>query len=148
MQLWRISNHADLSGTGGLRYSARWHTKGRPIIYAAEHPAGALSEFLVYIDLEDFPKTFQLITLEVEDSAQAPGVAPHQLPAGWISDTGASRAIGDDWLERGTSLLFRVPSVLVPGAYNILINPNHQDMDKVRIVKIETVPLDGRLARR
>lgn len=149
MRLWRISNHADLSGTGGLRFSARWHTRGRPIVYAAEHPAGALSEFLVHIDLEDFPESFQLITIDIDDAVPTPTIEPHRLPASWINDATISRKLGDTWLAAASSsLLLRVPSVIVPDTWNVLINPGHPDAGKMRIVKTEKVPLDRRLARR
>ena len=147
MKLWRISNYSDLSGAGGLRYSARWHTKGRPVIYAAEHPASALSEFLVHIDLEDMPNSFQLVTIELDDDIEAIKLEPDQLPKGWITDTRISRAVGDEWLKFGTSLLLRIPSVIIPDAYNILINPSHSDMNKLNVTKVERVPLDYRLGR-
>lgn len=148
MLLWRISNYADLSGAGGLRHSARWHTKGRPIVYTAEHPAGALSEFLVHLDWADIPKMFQLVTVDVDDSVTAEHIEPRRLPKGWTAEIGISRTIGDEWLARCSSLLLRVPSVLVPGAFNMLINPSHPDAHKMRIAKSEKVPLDRRLARR
>ena len=147
MKLWRISNYNDLSGAGGLRYSARWHTKGRPIIYASEHPAGAFSEFLVHIDLEDIPDSFQLITIEIDENTTAPDLEPDQLPRGWMTNTKTSRAAGDNWLKGGTSLLLRVPSVIIPDAYNMLINPSHPDADKMRITKSEKVPLDPRFGQ-
>ena len=144
MRLWRISNHADLSGMGGFRFSARWHSKGRPILYAADHPAGALAEFLVHVDLADMPSTFQMITIDIEAAAPAIGVDPESLPADWANNHAVTRAIGDAWLKSGDSLLLRVPSVLVPAAFNMLINPAHPDAAGMRIVKSEKVPLDPR----
>ncbi len=35
MVIWRIGNHADLSGTGGMRSSGRWHHRGAPVVYLA-----------------------------------------------------------------------------------------------------------------
>ena len=50
MELWRISNYADLSGAGdGLLAAGRWHTRGRRIVYLADHPASALLEMLVHM---------------------------------------------------------------------------------------------------
>ena len=37
MRLWRISNHASLSGEGGLHASGRWHTRGRRVVYTGKH---------------------------------------------------------------------------------------------------------------
>lgn len=147
MRLWRISNYADLSGRGGFVFSARWHTKGREIIYAAEHSAGALSEFLVHTNLEDIPASFQLITIEIDDGLKIETILPRQLPSGWAENTAITRAIGNKWLIGNSSLLLRVPSVIVPDAYNMLINPNHADASKMRFVKSEHVPLDSRLGR-
>ena len=69
MRLWRISNHADLSGEGGRRVGGRWHERGRPVVYLSEHPALALLENLVHleIDPEDLPSGYQLLTVDVPD---------------------------------------------------------------------------------
>ena len=68
MRIWRISNHADLSGTGGLRASGRWHSRGRPIVYCGEHPAAVLLEALVHLEVslpEELPDSYQLLEIEV-----------------------------------------------------------------------------------
>lgn len=148
MRLWRISNYPDLSGMGGVRFAARWHSKGRPILYTAEHPAGALAEFLAHLDLEDIPEHFQLLTIEAPDEMLAPRLAPDRLPGDWATNLPATRAIGDTWLREGESLLLRVPSVLVPQACNVLVNPMHPDAALMKLASIKKVPLDRRLIRR
>ena len=62
LELWRISNHNSLSGVGGLRYGARWHTSGSRIVYLAETPAGALIEIFVHLELKesDLPRCYSL----------------------------------------------------------------------------------------
>lgn len=148
MRLWRISNYADLSGMGGMRFSARWHSKGRPILYTAEHPAGALAEFLVHVDLDDMPEHFQLLTIDVEGTAEPASLKPEDLRAGWTGNSSVTRQAGDGWLKQGQSLLLRVPSALVPGAFNMLINPQHPDAAMMGIVSAAKVPLDPRFGRR
>lgn len=148
MRLWRISNYADLSGMGGVRFPARWHHKGHPILYAAEHPAGALAEFLVHLDLEDLPDRFQLLTLELPDGTPCPDIGGAALPEDWANNPMATRAIGSRWLKARDSLLLRVPSVLVPDAFNVLVNPQHPDAGTLKLVKTERVPLDSRFIRR
>ena len=148
MKLWRISNYADLSGMGGVRFPARWHSKGRPILYTAEHPAGTLTEFLAHMDIEDIPENFQLLTIEAPEETPLPIVPVEQLPEGWTANLAATRAVGDAWLRDGKSLLLRVPSVLVPQAFNVLINPMRADAPSLKIISAEKVPLDSRFARR
>jgi RES domain-containing protein len=140
--LWRISAFASLDGTGGLKYSARWHTAGRPVVYTADHPASALCEMLVHVDRGDLPDSFQLLKVAAPAGLAAERVSP---PGGWLRDTAASRRLGDRWLERNSSLLLRVPSAIVPDAWNYLINPTHGDFAKLRIESASRVPLDERL---
>ena len=145
MKLWRISDFANLSGQGGLLYSARGHSAGRPIVYCADHPAGALAEHLVHINWNLLPDRFQLLTLEVDDNINPEQLDAESLAPGWRGNLAVTRAAGDGWLATNSSLLLRVPSVILPDVYNVLINPLHPDMLKIRIAKTESVPLDGRL---
>lgn len=144
MQLWRVSNFADLSGNGGVMFPARWHNAGRPILYAAESPAGALLEILVHVDREDVPDDFQLIEMEVDDAASVEALEQTELPPNWRDDLMATRAIGDEWLSQGRSLVLRVPSILAPRTWNALLNPQHRDAPRMRIIGTERFPFDGR----
>ena len=69
MNLWRISNHVTLSGEGGMRASARWHSRGRPIVYLAESPAGAMLETLVHLQgrRDRLPRTYTLLAIVAPD---------------------------------------------------------------------------------
>jgi RES domain-containing protein len=140
--LWRISNYADLSGTGGLLFSGRWHAKGRPIVYLVESPAGALVEMLVHMDRDDLPDGFQLLGVDIGDLTPA---AISGLPENWRDLTAAPKVLGLNWLQKGESALLRVPSAILPHTWNVLLNPAHADAAKARIVSRERVPLDSRL---
>ncbi len=144
MRLWRISNYADLSGIGGLQASGRWHNKGKLIIYAAEHPAGAMLEMLVHVNWATLPKTFQLIAM---DAAEPTTVDSTELPPNWMNDEQQCRNIGDAWLQAKSSLLRRVPSAILPDTFNYLINPLHPQIASLKIHKANKIPLDPRLAR-
>ncbi len=143
--LWRISNFADLTGTGGLHVAGRWHSKGRPVIYTAEHPSGALNEMLVNIAREDLPDDFQFLKIELADDVLVEDAGLETLPANWPQDRSISRAIGDGWLARQKSLALRVPSALVPETFNVLLNPAHPDAAKMRIVQSWKADVDRRL---
>ncbi|MGH6628532.1 MAG: RES family NAD+ phosphorylase, partial [Burkholderiales bacterium] len=99
--LWRISNYADLEGRGGLRAGARWHTKGRAVVYCSEEPTGALLEALVHVEvdsLEDLPKSYQLLRIAFPDKVAVEEVALSSLPPDWKRRTLLTRSIGDAWL--------------------------------------------------
>jgi len=82
MELWRISNYADLSGIGGLRAAGRWHSQGRRIIYLADHPSSALLEMLVHMDRDLLPATYQLLRVSVPDDIAIEVVAASCLLIG------------------------------------------------------------------
>jgi RES domain-containing protein len=143
--LWRISNHEDLSGFGGLKVAGRWHSAGRPVVYLAEHPALALLETLVHLEirtLEDLPDNYKLLRVEAPDGI---ALTPAQPSAGWQSSPAITRRLGDDWLAARQTALLRVPSVLVPG-HNTLLNPLHPDAHQIAIAETLNWPFDARLA--
>ena len=152
MRLWRVSNHADLSGEGGRRAEGRWHQRGQPVVYLAEHPALALLETLVHleIDPEDVPANYQLLTVEVPDDIAVEEFTAQRLATlspDWRNRPDQTRQLTRSWfVERRTALL-RVPSVIVPAAGNYLLNPLHPDATRVTIVDKQTVEFDARLFR-
>lgn len=148
MDIWRISNHADLSGRGGLRAAGRWHSAGRAVVYCAEHPALALIEIMVHLEfrsLDELPRDFQLLRVAAPDALRRESLSPTALPARWTQDVSTSRAIGDAWLREGLTSLLAVPSALVPHASNWLINPTHADAGRLAIVERMRYPFDPRL---
>ena len=150
MRIWRISNHADLTGIGGLKVAGRWHEKGRQVVYAADHPSTALLETLVHleIDLEDVPENFQLIEIDVATALQIDTIdeaALEELSAGWRDDVRISRQLAVPWFRELKTPILRVPSAILPGVSNFLINPLHVDAVKIVIVGTKKHPYDVRL---
>jgi len=145
--LWRISNHLSLAGDGALRTPGRWHTRGRRVVYCAQSPAAALLEILVHfeIDIQDLPVRYRLLKIEVPDDVHVERVSPERLPAGWPEQTEVTRALGDDWLAKGSAALFSVPSAIVPETFNVLLNPAHQDAKRIVIVQAGEHAIDPRL---
>jgi RES domain-containing protein len=147
MILWRISNHRTLDGRGGLLASARWHTKGRPIVYLAESPTGALAEALVHLELDpnNLPPHYKLLKAEAPDNISVRRVTAADLPRNWVRDEVATRTIGDEWLASQKTALLRVPSALAPETFNVLLNPLHPEAARVKVVEYREYPWDRRL---
>lgn len=146
MRLWRISNYDDLKGIGGVATPGRWHHAGNPVVYLAEHPALALLEVMVHFELADdeLPDSFQLLEVDVPDTIGIMELPADQLPQGWEKEQQVSRDAGTQWLNSEQSVLLQVPSVLVPG-HNYLLNPHHPDASLIKIVQVQSHPLDDRL---
>jgi RES domain-containing protein len=148
LTLWRISNYPDLSGKGGLEAEGRWHSRGWKVAYLADSSTGALLEVLVHLQIEgdDLPDSFMLLRISIPNSMRVLELAP---PPGedWKSDEALTRKIGDEWLASKTTALARVPSSIVTGAWNYLLNPDHPDAGNVEIVSVTREKYDRRLFR-
>ncbi|MBR0757872.1 RES family NAD+ phosphorylase [Bradyrhizobium jicamae] len=144
MELWRISNYADLSGIGGLRAAGRWHSQGRRIVYLADHASSALLEMLVHMDRDLIPATYQLLRVVVPSDVTVE-IVDAELPTDWRSNAVMTRDIGDKWLDRATCALLRVPSAISGKGDNFLLNPAHQDAARITVAEIIRAPFDSRL---
>lgn len=149
MILWRISNHVSLTGDGGLSASGRWHSRGRRVVYCSESPAAALLETLVHfeIELRDVPARYRLLKIDAPDGTRLERVEVNTLPEDWPDEPDVTRPIGDRWLQRGTTALLRVPSVLVPETFHVLLNPVHQDATRVVVAQVSDHVIDPRLLK-
>jgi len=151
MLLWRIAReiHVDsaLEGVGGLMVSGRWHQRGRPILYTASSAALAALEVLVHVEPLQAPDDLRLLGLELPDELTIEELVPALLPEDWRSVPApkSTQSIGNAWLERRSSVALRVPSVVVPMETNVLLNPRHPDMTRVRISSNEAFRFDSRL---
>ena len=145
MDVWRISNYVDLSGTGGIRAAGRWHSRGKRIVYVADHPANALLEMLVHLDRDIIPTTYRLLRVAIPETIAIEHIGDGMLPSDWRNHPAITRALGDVWLDKASSALLRVPSVIVPSAWNFLLNPAHPDAAKVAIKQVVEAPFDPRL---
>lgn len=150
MRLWRISNYEDLQGIGGLTKQGRWHSKGKPVVYLAEHPALAMLEVMVHleVDAEDIPDTFKLLTVDIPSvDKKCMGLSRNLLTEDWASNTAFTRRIGNEWLAKGQSALLKIPSAIMPSSYNYLLNPLAPGAEEITIVEVMPFPFDDRLMR-
>ncbi|MGV7243507.1 RES family NAD+ phosphorylase [Caballeronia sp. M23-90] len=149
MELWRISNYADLRGIGGLRAPGRWHFAGQPVVYLAEHPASALLEILVHQNLshsEQVPDSYQLLRVEVPDDIAVAELREADTPENWRADPQWTQSAGTEWLAGGATALLKVPSAILP-ATNFLLNPAHPDAARLEIAEVIRVSHDRRILR-
>ena len=147
MILWRISNHATLDGGGGLRAPGRWHSRGQRVVYTSACASTALLEILVNLEVEPgrLPAAYQLLRIEAPDELAVGEVA--ELPADWRDHEQVTRGIGDSWLGEGAVPLLRVPSAVIDVESNLLLNPQHPDAARVRMLETSRRAFDPRLFR-
>jgi RES domain-containing protein len=152
--VWRIATDTkgyeadDLSGAGATDTGGRWNAVGDALVYTSETRALACLETVVHLNAGGLPLNRYLVsvTIPVAVWSEARTETPGSLPVGWDADP-ASRAsiqFGSAWIRSVASALLRVPSVIVPDEYNVLINPLHPDSGAIIAVKIRKWLYDPR----
>ncbi len=133
-----------LSGEGSRLFGGRWNSKGASVIYTSLTISLSLLELLIHAVSYDEILTNFLAVIELPDETI------HEMPLSklknnWQNDENYSRYIGDQFLSSQSSLILKVPSVIIPEEKNILINPKHKDFKKIKIKSSSKFKFDARL---
>lgn len=101
------------------------------MVYVAQSQALAVLEVLVHLDSPALLEKYAFV-----------------LPTNWRDDPAPAeaQATGDDWVKKSLSGALRVPSALVPGECNFLLNPRHADFKNLKTHKATPYQLDPRLS--
>ena len=136
-----------LSGEGARLYGGRWNSPGRPAVYLGDSLALAGMELLVHLGDADVLKTYRKMPVYIPEDTMM-HIDPGELPQDW--QTGArtaTRAIGDWWLASEQSVVLQVPSAVVSGESNFIVNPNHLRFGAITAGPISDFRFDARLGR-
>jgi RES domain-containing protein len=142
--------HADkaMSGDGSYRRGGRWNPPGIRVVYCADSRSLALVEVLANVRRPALlgAQPWVVIRVDVpEDLVER----PDRVPESWRETpySSATQAFGAEWVQAQRSVALRVPSAVVPGEFNYLLNPAHPRFAKVRLGKPEPFSFDPRLAK-
>ena len=138
---------SDLSGKGAEKSGGRWNSKGTAMVYASESRALCTTEIAVHTPLGNLPLDYMIITIEIPDDIEVKELNISEIPADWKSfpHSHSTQEIGDRFVTADKYLVLKVPSVVVQGDYNYLINPAHKDCGRILIKSIEPFAFDLRL---
>lgn len=151
MRVWRIckAEHAAtaFTGEGALLYAGRWHQAGTPVVYCSDSRALAALEQLVHLHRNRIPPNFVCFGVEIQKAVAIREVRIAELPPEWRHQPGPDelRGIGTDWAASGDGAVLQVPSAVVPGEHNFLLNPHDADFGRLAISEPEPFAFDERL---
>jgi RES domain-containing protein len=119
---------------------ARWNSKGRFIIYAAEHYATALLEKAAQLNGVRIPRTLAYIRIRIPLDVTTEEVPVDAVPGWSLADKRDSQSVGDRWYDERRSLVLLVPSLAAPGLErNVLINQRHPEFPRLTASDAEPV---------
>jgi len=148
MIVYRFSSEQykeDISGNGAGLFGGRWNSKGIPVLYTSKHISLSVLELLVHNKNYTSYKDPWLISIFIPDNILPVVTAAEKLTAGWNSNPEYTQWMGDQFLTGAVSLILQVPSSIIPQENNLLINPNHTDFKKIKIIDTALFELDKRL---
>ncbi len=149
MLLFRIGHTMfanDLTGDGARLNGGRWNHPGIPCIYSSVTRALSLLEYTCHVKKHLIPRDLSFVTLEVPDHS-IKQYTIGQLPGNWKNQPHAKepRDFGSKFLSEAEFLLYCIPSVVIEEEMNFIINPNHSDSNKIKIVDVKDYAYDLRL---
>lgn len=152
MRVWRICRAKfageAFSGEGARRFGGRWNSPGVPMVYASTSLALAAIELFVHLEPNQQPDDLVAIAATLPEGEPAETLEPEKLPRGWWkNDYEPLRAIGDKWIREKRSLALEVPSAALRMEWNVLVNPAHPAMAKIKIEAPAPFRFDARMFR-
>lgn len=146
---WRMvkEKHAAtaFTGEGAALMGGRWNLRGSPIVYTSGTVSLAALETLVHLNPL---MRFKYVVFGIEfDEVLVEKIPPTALPPDWREQPPppSTQQIGDLWFRQSRSAVLELPSVIVPGESNFLLNPFHPDFKRISIAKPEPFSFDPRL---
>ena len=138
-----------LTGIGASMVEGyRWNSICTKIVYTSESRALATLEVSVHLDSsEDLPNDRYYVEIEVPDEIILQEVNLEDLLEGWDSKPPIliTQTIGDDFINYNEAAILKVPSSIVPQEFNYMINPNHRDASKIKVLSTAKMMFDTRL---
>jgi len=152
MKVYRLSRKKyteTLSGKGAALSANRWNSKGVEMIYTAESRALAMAEVIVHLSLDLLPKDFVLLEITIPDSISLKTIHTKTLPENWsrFPYEHTTQMIGDNFIKENEYAVLKVPSAVVRGDFNFLINPFHPEFETIKITSKQPFLFDRRLLK-
>lgn len=152
MEVFRLSRKkfaTNLSGKGAAIKGARWNSVGVELVYTAANRSLAMAEVAVHFTLATLPDDYVMMILFVPDDVSTTKLNISDLPQVWniFPHPVSTQSIGDQFVADNNFCVLQIPSVVTFGDYNFLINPNHSDFSKIKILEVFDFPFDKRIFR-
>lgn len=153
MIVYRLSKKkycTDLSGKGAEKSGGRWNSKGTALLYTCDSRALSTAEISVHIPLGIIPNDYFLSKIQIPEDITIFELDPTSLPHNWRSfpHPNSTQEIGNSFVNENKFLVMKVPSAVVQGDFNFLINPKHIDFNKISLLNTEPFNFNERLFKR
>lgn len=152
MIIYRITKEKyvfSFNGKGAAKFGNRWNSKGTEVIYCAESSALAFAELSVYLNVTMASTEYVMLIIEVQKHVKIKEISKFTLPENWSNypHLKNTQIIGDEFVQDNEFAIMKVPSAIVQGNSNYVINPNHKNFKDIEVVETQSFPIDSRFFR-
>jgi len=91
-----------------------------------------------------------MISVEIPDTVKIFKLKESDLPPDWkfFPHAHSTQLFGDSFVSENKFLVCKVPSAVVEGEYNYLVNPRHPHINSIKVVSAIPFSFDQRLFTR
>lgn len=134
-------------GRGAALNPGRWNKAGVAVVYTAESRSLASLEVLAHTEDIQLLAAIRWATIPVYIDEPFIEIAD-PLPDDWrqLPTPPSARELGSRWVAQSRSAVLRVPSIVVDGEFNYLLNPRHPDFARLELGEPRAFSFDPRLS--
>jgi RES domain-containing protein len=127
--------------------AARWNPNDVYMIYTASSRSLACLENTVHRSQAGLSQLFSIMTIEIPDHITIEAIRLNDLPPYWAdyNEMSFTQNIGEAWINGNESAILQVPSSIIDEEVNYLINPEHKDFRRIKLIKTQPFVFDKRL---
>lgn len=127
--------------------AARWNPNETEVIYTASSRSLACLENVVHRSQVGLNQLFSILTIEVPDNLKKGVIKLSDLPTDWreFAQMPLTQNIGENWLTKSETAILQVPSSIIEEEVNYLINPQHIDFKKIKLLRTDRFVFDMRI---
>lgn len=128
-------------------FAARWNPSKIRMIYTSANRSLSCLENVVHRGKTGLTQLFRIMTIEIPEAVEIKKINLVELSKNWknYDQLNFTQNQGKNWIESEETAVLQVPSSIIEEEVNYLINPNHPDFEKIKLIKTEPFIFDSRI---
>ncbi len=147
MQVYRITlaKFADSLQASGR--PARWNGSQVKVIYTSSSQSLSCLENVVHRSSLGLNQNFRLLAINIPHDLKIIEIKLNDLPLNWqdYEQFPFTQDIGNNWIDKNETAALQVPSAILSQECNYLLNPNHPDFSKIKLLLNEPFRFGNRI---
>ncbi|HTN08089.1 RES family NAD+ phosphorylase [Agriterribacter sp.] len=147
MLVYRIVHKAYSQTLFAPGISGRWNGKGRKVVYTAESVPLAFLENMIRRKGVGFNGDFKIMIIEIPDTLSITEIKETDMKNGWrdFTDYSKCQPLGNAWYDKSDTPVLKVPSAVLPGNFNYVLNPMHPHYTQIALIETTNLVPDERI---